>query len=136
MAASELAVDEDVVASIPLLRFASPEARRLLAACFVAEQHPFGAVIVREGEDADAFLAVTSGRARVVKRGDHGEEVPLGTLAAGDSFGELALLERTSRTATVRASSAVEVLRLDRGVFEALLRTNAEVREGVELATR
>jgi len=136
MNASELDTGEGALAAVPLLRFASADARRLLEACFVAEEHAFGRTIVREGDDADAFFVVTSGRARVIKRGDHGEEVPLGTLASGDSFGELALVERTARTATVRASSAVELLRLDRAVFDALLRTNDSVREAVELATR
>jgi ATP-binding cassette subfamily B protein len=136
MSASEVATGAGSLGAISLLRFASPEARALIEACFVAEAYPFGATIVREGEDADAFFVLTSGRARVLKRGDHAEEVPLGTLAAGDSFGELALVERTSRTATVRASSAVELLKLDRGVFEALLQTNDTVREAAELATR
>jgi HlyB family type I secretion system ABC transporter len=136
MSASEVTSGEGTLGAISLLRFASPEARTLIEACFVAKSYPFGATIVREGEDADAFFVLTAGRARVIKRGDHGEEVPLGTLAAGDSFGELALVERTSRTATVRASSAVELLKLDRGVFEALLQTNDAVREAAELATR
>lgn len=136
MNASELTAAEGELSAVPLLRFASPEARTLLEACFVAEAHPFGATIVREGEDAAAFFVLTSGRARVLKRGDHGEEVPLGTLAAGDSFGELALVERTRRTATVRASSAVELLKLDRAIFDALLNTNAAVREAAELTTR
>ena len=136
MNASDIDTGEGALAAVPLLRFASADARRLLEACFVPEQHAFGTTIVREGDDADAFFVVTSGRARVIKRGDHGEEVPLGTLAAGDSFGELALVERTARTATVRASSAVELLRLDRAVFDALLRTNDSVREAVELASR
>jgi HlyB family type I secretion system ABC transporter len=136
MSASDVAAGEGTLAAVPLLRFASTEARALIEACFVAEACPFGATIVREGEDADAFFVLTSGRARVLKRGDHGEEVPLGTLAAGDSFGELALVEQTSRTATVRASSAVELLKLDRAVFEALLQTNDAVREAAELATR
>ena len=136
MNASELAAGAGAIAGVPLLRFASPEARGLIEQCFVAAAYPFGSTIVREGEDADAFFVVTCGRARVLKRGDHGEEVPIGTLAAGDSFGELALVERTARTATIRASSAVELLRLDRTLFEALLRTNGAVREAAELATR
>jgi ATP-binding cassette subfamily B protein len=91
---------------------------------------------VRESDEADALYILTSGRARVIKRGDHGEEVPLGSLAAGDFFGELALLENSPRTATVRASSAVEVLRLNRAVFEGLVRTNASARRAAELAVR
>ena len=42
-------------------------------------------------------------------------------LGAGDFFGEVALLEEVSRTATVRAEGEVEVLSLDRGSFLKLL---------------
>jgi CRP-like cAMP-binding protein len=56
---------------------------------------PFGAVIVREGEPADAYYVIVSGSARAVKAGEHGEEVPLNTLGPGDGFGEVALLEET-----------------------------------------
>ena len=49
-------------------------------------------------------------------------------MRAGDAFGELGLLEDTTRSATVRASSPVEVLRLDKSVFKALAQLNPEVR--------
>ncbi len=52
---------------LPLLRFLSAEVRRQVVARFVPAAHPFGSVIVREGEPADAFYVLVSGRARVVK---------------------------------------------------------------------
>src|SRR5205823_13629205 len=88
---------------------------------------PFGEVIVREGEPADAFYLLVSGTARVVKRGESGDEVALNVLHGGDSFGEMALLTDTTRVASVRASGQVEALRLDRAVFSALTRSHPEV---------
>ena len=72
------------------------------------------------------------GSARVVKQGDHGEEVPLNVLRRGDSFGEMALLAETVRLATVRASSAVQALRLGKSVFAALTRSHPQVREAFQ----
>src|SRR5262249_3530380 len=89
-----------------------------------------------EGEDADAFYVLTAGQARVVKRGAGGEEVPLNVMRPGDCFGEIGLLEHATRTATVRASSDVEVLRLDRSVFQTLLSSKPEIRTYLELHTR
>ena len=58
------------------------------------EHYEFGDVIVRQGEEADAFYILISGRARAVKaQASNGEEVALGTLRPGDSFGEAALAE-------------------------------------------
>ena len=54
-------------------------------------------------------------------------------LKPGDTFGEIGLLEQTTRTVTVRASGDVEALRLDRDVFEALLGEHADFRRYFEL---
>lgn len=118
---------------LPLLRFLSAEVRRQVVDRFVPAAHPFGSVIVREGEPADAFYVLVSGRARVVKATDSGEEIALSSLRPGDSFGEMGLLEQTARRATVRASSDVEVLRLDRSAFEALLAAQPDLRRVLEL---
>ena len=126
----------DALASLALLAHLSGDARSLVEDSFVAVSYPFGSVIVREGDPADAFYVLVTGTARVVKRGENDQEVPLNRLGPGDGFGELALLEGGSRTATVRASSEVHALRLDRSVFTALERSNPEIRAEFELQVR
>ncbi|KZS71334.1 hypothetical protein A4G29_02860 [Mycobacterium kansasii] len=122
---------------VALLELMPADVRRLVEASFTPVQFGFGAVIVAEGDEADAMFVIQSGTARVVKAGDHGEEVPLNVLGSGDTFGERALLEpERRRTATVRASSPVEALRLDRAVFDALVRSEPEVGRYVELHIR
>jgi HlyB family type I secretion system ABC transporter len=122
---------------IPLLALMPDDVRNLVEASFSRLAFNFGDVIVAEGDDADALYVLVSGTARAIKAGDHGEEVPLNVLRAGDAFGERALLEEGSkRTATVRASSPVEVLTLDRSLFAALVRTNPAVEQYVELHIR
>jgi ATP-binding cassette subfamily B protein len=118
---------------LPLLRFLTPEARTLVIDSFVPESYTFGQPIVTEGEPADAFYVLTSGSARVVKRGRGGEEISLGLLRSGDSFGEMALLEDTTRTATVRASGDVQAFRLDQAVFRALVHAHPAIRSHLEL---
>ena len=56
------------------------------------ERYEFGDVIVREGDEADAYYVLTFGRVRVLKTRENGEEVALATLRPGDEFGEAALL--------------------------------------------
>jgi HlyB family type I secretion system ABC transporter len=126
----------DVLDHLPALSLLTEDVRRLVMASFESVDYPFGAVIVREGEPGDAFYLLTSGSARVLKRGDSGDEVPLNVLRAGDSFGETALLERRPRTVTVRASSRVEALRLDGGVFSALAASHPDVRAVFEAVAK
>ncbi len=136
MSASSVEGARDALAALPLLGHLSGDARRLVEDSFVPVSYPFGSVIVREGDPADAFYVLVTGTARVVKRGEHDEEVPLNKLGPGDGFGEVALLESGSRSATVRASSEVHALRLDRSVFAALERNNPEIRAEFELQVR
>jgi cAMP-binding proteins - catabolite gene activator and regulatory subunit of cAMP-dependent protein kinases len=62
-------------------------------------------VIVKQGDPANSFYVLTSGRARALKIKPDGEEIPLGVLKPGDSFGEAALAEGGIRNATVRCST-------------------------------
>ena len=113
------------------------DVHRLVEASFIPVSFGFGEVIVAEGGRADAMFVIQSGTAQVVKTGDHGEDVPLNVLRSGDTFGERGLLDpERRRTATVRASSPVEALRLDRGIFEALVRSEPEVGRLVDLHIR
>src|SRR5262249_55474746 len=123
LSVSELDQGEDgrnVLEELPGFRAMRDDVRSLVVDAFQPVFFEFGSVIVREGEDADAFYVLVSGAARVVKQTERGEEIPLNTLRRGDSFGEMGLLGDSTRVATVRASGPVQALRLDRGVFLAL----------------
>ncbi len=121
-----------VLEGLAILKLLPDDSRRLVVESFVQVSHGFGEVIVAEGDDADAFYVIVSGPARVLRRGDRGEEVSLGSLGAGDTFGEIALLEGGDRTATVRASGDLEALKLDKAIFKAVVQVNPEIREHFE----
>jgi ABC-type bacteriocin/lantibiotic exporter with double-glycine peptidase domain/CRP-like cAMP-binding protein len=119
--------DRDVLAELPLLAELPVAVRELVERSFTTLELEFGQVVFRQGEAPDAYYVLGAGSARVLVEGDNGEEVSLNVLRAGDAFGEGALLEGTPRTATVRASSPARLLRLDRGVFEAIVDVYPEV---------
>ena len=109
------AKDFDLLRRSDLFRFLPDEHFEKIRPLLQEERHDFGDFIVKQGEPASAFYILISGRARVVKSGSsNGDEIVLGTLRPGDSFGEAALTEGGTRIATVRCSTSVEVLRLDR----------------------
>ena len=132
-----MAVDRtSVLDDLPLFQFFSAEARRKVVPHFHEQQFQFGDLIVEEGQPGDAFYIITSGRVRVFKTGDDGREVPLAVLKAGDFFGELAILDETVRTSSVRCSSDVTVLKLDKPIFQSVLKTSPELAEYVRLRIR
>ncbi len=77
-----------------------------------------GSVIIREGDVGDAAYMIVSGRCRVTRRVGDGSEL-LGTMGAGDVFGEVALLLEEPRAATIEAEDNVTVLVLDQRTLAA-----------------
>ena len=80
-----------------------------------------GEAIVRQGEPADMFYILTTGRVEVSSHRPSGEDLILAHLGPGEWFGEMGLLLGSPRTATVRARGDVEVMGLDRENFQALM---------------
>ena len=139
MSLSDLVGGEElrsVLDDLPGFRAMPTEVRSLVNDAFEPVSYDFGSVIVREGDDADAFYVLVSGTARVVKQAEQGTEVPLNLLRRGDSFGEMGLVGDSTRMATVRASAPVEALRLDKDVFQALTRRDPGVKESFERLAR
>ncbi len=127
---------EDVLRRTSLVRFVPPEHYERLRDCFSEVSFDFGDVIVRQGEEADAFFVLVTGRARVLKESANGEETALNRLVPGDEFGEGARLAGGPRIATVRASTTVEALRMERADFLALVEEFPELRSALELLAR
>ena len=98
-----------------------------LAARLVPLRVEAGSVIVREGDEGDRFYIVADGELEVWQ--DH---VTIGGLAAGDYFGEIALLRDTSRTATVIATTDAVLYALDREDFLAAVTGHAQSAEAAE----
>ena len=72
-----------------------------------------GEVIVRQGDTGDSMYVIQDGQAVVVVEKD-GREVRLRTLGKDEFVGEMAVFERETRSATVRAVGDVRVLTVDR----------------------
>lgn len=89
---------------------------------------PRGAVLVREGEEGSSLFVVISGAVEVLREQD-GAELVLARLGAGSLFGEMALVTREPRTATVRAMTRAELLEIRQSAVEALTREHPAITE-------
>jgi CRP-like cAMP-binding protein len=76
-----------------------------------------GAVIVREGDPADALYVITGGRVAVTAVGEHDREEVVRAMGPGTYFGEIGLLEAIPRTATVTAVESTTCWRIDGETF-------------------
>jgi len=83
-----------------------------LAAESVESEVPAGTTLIREGDEADAFYVLLEGEMAVRARGEGAAELVLPRMGEGAYFGEIGLLERIPRTATVTAARDSRVLRI------------------------
>jgi MFS family permease len=110
------------VITLPL--FTGVPASRLEAALRRVVEVPVvaGDAVVRQGETADRFYIIQSGTFTVTQAAPNGgAPTVLRTLGADDVFGELGLLNRSPRSATVTADGPGLLLALERDDFLALV---------------
>ena len=104
----------------PLLEGIPEETRRRGLAAGRLRRFARGEVIFHEGDPGDTLHLIAKGRVAVRVTTPLGEIATLAVLAAGDFFGELALLGPSSRTATVTALEKTETIAIHRDTFEEL----------------
>lgn len=87
------------------------ESARTIAAHSAEVKVPAGELIVEQGDVPSFFYILRDGEAEVTQRDEFtDEESVIRAFHPGDSFGEVAILERTARTANVRAVTDCTVL--------------------------
>jgi CRP-like cAMP-binding protein len=82
----------------------------------LGKEYQAGDVIVRQGEAGECMYAIQEGRAEVILESSDGN-VRLGLLGEGDLFGEMAIFDGMSRSATVRALGYTRVVSIDKRHF-------------------
>ncbi len=86
-----------------------------------------GKAIFEEGEVGTEMYVIQSGSVEIFKHARRGEDKLLATLEKGDFFGEMSILEDVARTASARAKTDVELVRINQSTFDEMLRHNAEI---------
>jgi len=88
-----------------------------------------GATVFRQGDDGDRLYVIASGTVDVVSTTSGGDTRPVASLAAGDFFGERALLTGQPRNASIVATSDLRLYSLDHNAFERALAGSETFRE-------
>jgi CRP-like cAMP-binding protein len=101
-----------VMQRLDILGGASRATLERLALSAVEETVPARQVIIQEGDEADDFFVLVGGEAEVIAAGEAAVAQMLGTLTPPNYFGEIGLLARRPRTATVRAVTECSLYRI------------------------
>lgn len=75
-------------------------------------------IVIERGDDTSSLYFIVAGQVRIFIAGDDGKEMTLNELGSGDYFGELALIGKTQRTASVITLSECEFRTLSKAQFQ------------------
>ena len=105
----------------------TPDSLSSLAAASLTLKVPAGRVVFRRGDPANGCYLILSGAVKVTLPAAGGQEALLAILSKGDIVGEMALLDRQPRSATVTAVRASELSYISTAAFDRLAMTDIEV---------
>jgi CRP-like cAMP-binding protein len=113
--------------AIPLFSQVSDADLELIASLLIERRYARNTTIVEEGLPGDYMYVIREGRVKVTKLSDEGREKILNFLDEGGFFGEMALLDRAPRIASVKTLKPVRLLALSRTDFLNALRTSPDL---------
>lgn len=112
----------DLIRGVPLFAETDETFLDQLAKEFNARTYAPGELMAEEGERGRTFVVIESGEATVLLNGNE-----LRRLGPGDSFGEMALIDKSARSATVRADTEVRGYQLPVFSFRPIVERHPEM---------
>ncbi|TVQ05844.1 MAG: protein kinase [Leptolyngbya sp. DLM2.Bin27] len=116
----------DRIGHIEVLHSLSPAEMQAIIPLLKPLRVESGTVLCQEGAPGDSMFLIVEGDAEIFKGAQR-----LAALGAGEIFGEMALLTGEERSATVRATTAMELYELDKVDFDAMLNYAPQLSSGL-----
>ena len=114
--------DAALLAEVPFFSLLDEQERADLATQLDIVHFPAGHTMWKAGDPGGELFVIRSGEAEVYFKNDTGERIVLETARVGDFVGELSLLDKGTRTASVVVTEDLEALRVDRNDLQILFR--------------
>ena len=122
-------MDESYLQSIPLFESLPRDGRRLIAQHADEIDVAAGTALVRQGEFAYEFFVIEDGGAEVLRDGEH-----IADLGPGDFLGEMGIVGKAVRTATVTATTDSKVIVMTEQAFRSMSRSNPDMASRIQAA--
>ncbi len=118
----ELQLKLDTLHGIPLFKYLTYKELVKLLNITSTSDHKAGEKIMEEGDDGDSFYVTVTGRLEVLK-GD----AQVALLEQGTHFGEMAMVDRSPRSASIVALEPTRLLSIQRDTFYGLMRRDPQL---------
>lgn len=117
----QLDLQVDMLANIPMFRYLKYNELLKLFARMTHIALPAGSELIEEGSQGDEMYVIVSGEVKV-----HSKEKTIATLKEGDHFGEMSLIDKAPRSASITTLNPSTLLRINRKDFFSMIRKESE----------
>ncbi len=117
----------DYLLYVPIFSDLKPDAIEKISKIGTTKVFPKDAIILREEESGSAMFVILKGKVKVSRDSAEGKEVILTILNDTDFFGEMAILDGLTRSATITAMEDTNLFIIERDQFLNLLKEHPEV---------
>ena len=117
----------ELLANVPLFSELSARELERVARVAVPRSYPKGVRVFHEGDTSDACYVVREGDLRVTREHPDGRAISLATLGPRDIFGELAMLDGGTRSASIETLSDCELLALPAADMRRVIADHGEI---------
>ncbi len=118
--------ETELLRNVPMFAKLDPSRLKLLAFTSQCLNFDDGEILFHEGNRADCAYVIMSGEVEILAD-TGGMQFIAGTLGRNQMFGELGVLTKTPRSATLRAKGELVALRISDDIFLKLLAENPEI---------
>lgn len=118
--------ETELLRNVPMFAKLDPSRLKLLAFTSQCLNFDDGEILFHEGNRADCAYVIMSGEVEILAD-TGGMQFVAGTLGRNQMFGELGVLTKTPRSATLRAKGELVALRISDDIFLKLLAENPEI---------
>ncbi len=122
-------MEESQLRTVPLFESLSSEERRAIAGLADEIDVPEGHQLVRQGDFAYEFFVIEEGSAEVLRDGEH-----VADLGPGDFLGEMGIVSKAVRNATVVTTSPTRVIVMTEQAMRSMARTYPAVADRIKAA--
>lgn len=112
----------DYLCLIPIFSALQPEELQTIEKFMFFNKIEPGEYVFKEGEKGDYVCFVAGGALDVIKLNQNAQPVVIATLAKGSSIGEMALIDKLTRSASVRARTPTSLIVLTRKGFDLIVK--------------
>ena len=120
-------MDASQLKRIPIFADVPDEELRVVTTFATSEEFPEGKVVLREGDFSNHLYAIEEGTAKAMRGDDE-----IGQLGPGDIFGEVGLIEKERRAASIVATSRLRVIKIEHWELQRMKKKLPDVYKKIE----